>query len=53
MSNPTLFPTPVIESMLMTLYSGLDLSDSVRSYRTALAHEYHRRTGKWFAARFY
>lgn len=53
MSNPALLTTPLIEQHLMLLYSGMDLSPDMRTFRYALSVELHRRTGKWFAARFY
>lgn len=51
--NPALLTTPLIEQHLMVLYSGMALSDETSAYRMALANEYHRRTGTYFAARFY
>lgn len=53
MANPVFLTTALIEQTLLLLYGGMDLSEEVRSYRAMLAHELHRRTGKWFAARFY
>jgi len=48
-----LLPTPLIEANLLVLYATTDLDDRHRATRYALATEYHERTGKFFAARFY
>ena len=53
MSNPAPAYDPADRGHAAGPHSGLDLSDTVRTYRMALANEYHRRTGSYFAARFY
>ena len=51
--NPLVMTLTVLEATLLVLYSSDDLDEVTRIHRAELAHLYHDRTGRWFAARFY
>jgi hypothetical protein len=51
--NPLVMTLTALEATLLVLYSSDDLDEATRFHRAELAHLYHDRTGRWFAARFY
>jgi hypothetical protein len=53
MTSPFLLTLTALEATLMVLYSTANLDEATRNHRAELAHVYHDRTGRWFAARFY
>lgn len=51
--NAKLLSLPSVEELLFYFYSLTTLGEAAREWRTELATEYHNRTGRYYAARFY